>query len=73
MSHAKSFQPYQLNLSRALRGLCAVDDPHRLGQLGRDERATLKAKLKELGYKSMRARLKLEEELISLPPPPPRK
>ena len=25
-------------------------------------------KLKELGYKSMRARVKLEEELIALPP-----
>ena len=37
-----------------------------LSQLGHSDRATLKAKLKELGFKSMRARIKLEEELIAL-------
>ena len=45
------------------------EDLQVLGQLGRQDRATLKARLKELGFKSMRARLKMEEELIQLPPP----
>lgn len=40
-----------------------------LGALGRGDRGALKAKLKELGYKSMRTRIKMEEELIALPPP----
>ena len=40
-----------------------------LGALGRQDRASLKAKLKELGYKSLRVRVKLEEELMGLPPP----
>ena len=37
-----------------------------LSSLGKQDRAALKAALKELGYKSMRARIKLEEELIEL-------
>lgn len=40
-----------------------------LGAMGRSDRGGLKARLKELGYKSMRVRVKLEEELIGLPPP----
>ena len=44
------------------------EDVYALGALGRSDRASLKVKLKELGYKSMRARVKLEEELIALPP-----
>ena len=43
------------------------EDPFALGALGRKDRAALKAKLRELGYKSMRARVKMEEELIALP------
>ena len=41
------------------------EDVYALGALGRSDRASLKARLKELGYKSMRARVKLEEELIA--------
>ena len=44
-------------------------DVRQLGALGRQDRASLKAKLKELGYKSLRVRVKLEEELMGLPPP----
>ena len=40
-----------------------------LGKMGREDRAALKARLKELGYKSMRVRVKMEEELCGLPPP----
>ena len=44
---------------------------HALGALGRKDRGSLKARLKELGVKgSMRARIKLEEELIALPTHP---
>jgi pimeloyl-ACP methyl ester carboxylesterase len=45
-------------------------DAHALGAMGRTDRAALKAKLKDLGYKSMRQRIKLEEALIALPPRP---
>ena len=45
------------------------EDLQQLGQLGRQDRASLKARLKELGFKSMRMRVKMEEELIQLPPP----
>ena len=45
------------------------EDLKALGKLGREDRAALKARLKELGYKSMRVRVKMEEELCGLPPP----
>ena len=44
----------------------AGEDVHQLARLGRDDRAALKARLKELGYKGMRARVKLEEQLLGL-------
>jgi hypothetical protein len=58
-------------LSEELLALQAQgENIHALGAMGRTDRAALKAKLKELGYKSMRVRVKLEEELVGLPPPP---
>ena len=45
------------------------EDVHALARLGRADRATLKLRLKELGFKGMRQRVKLEEELLELPPP----
>ena len=42
------------------------EDVAALSALGKADRASLKARLKELGYKSLRARVKLEEELLAL-------
>ena len=41
-------------------------DLKRLAALGRADRAALKARLRELGYKGMRVRVKIEEELLQL-------
>ena len=55
---------------KALRDACG-EDVYALGALGRQDRGALKARLRELGYKGMRLRVKLEEELMALPPAKP--
>jgi pimeloyl-ACP methyl ester carboxylesterase len=66
-----AMQPASVTLSEEVIALQALgEDVYAMGVLGRNDRASLKARLKELGYKSMRQRIKLEEQLIALPAKP---